>query len=586
MATPRPSSILDLLSARISKAGETPAVFEEREGVWKPISLPQLLARSLRLAQAFHARGLQPGDRVAVACRTRVEWIVIELAAMHAGFVIVGIDAHGPAAQTAEILRHSGAAALVADSPRALERVPVDLAREMRLVVSIDSEPSSVAAPKFTTWGDLTATNGSADSGDHAKFVAHSGPATLLYTSGTTGQAKGIVYHQRQLIHACTSIMEEFPSVVDASGSMLCWLPMSALFQRMMNYVALASGIALYVVDDPRRIVEHARKVQPTYFIAVPRFFEKLHQGIEERLAKQPRWIARRVKAAIQTRASEDAGAHSAPAAGRLLDRLLLRKLRGLLGRRLRFVITGSAPMSPSLLTYFRALDILVLEAYGLSENAVPMAANRPDAYRFGSVGQPFAASAIRIAEDGEILVHGPGLFDGYVGQPAPDAFTQDGFFRTGDRGRFDADGYLFLEGRKTDPFKLSTGRWIVPLAIESVYKRIPYIEHIIVAGAARQYPVALLDINEALLAAALGDEKRVPGSDLRDNQAVHDQITSDLEAVSDDLAPYQRVRRFGLLPRSLSIEGGELTSSFKVRRNVVLQRYQALIDRLYSATA
>jgi long-chain acyl-CoA synthetase len=277
----------------------------------------------------------------------------------------------------------------------------------------------------------------------------------------------------------------------------------------------------------------------------------------------------------------------------RILDRLVLRKLRGTLGHRLRFMITGSAPTPVWLLEYFDRLGVLLLEAYGLSENTVPIAANRPDAYRFGSVGKVFAANEVRIAEDDEILVRGPGLFDGYAGDDAlpTGKFTEDGFYRTGDLGRIDTDGFLYISGRKSDVFKTSTGRWVAPAHVEAAYRSIPYIEQIVVFGQGRRFAAALLTVNERLLASTLQNRglalsADAGGTNLVSLEVVRRRIEADIEAAGSALNTYERIRRFEFLPAPLTFEGGELTPSLKLRRDVIAQKYAALIDRLYAEAA
>ncbi len=388
---------------------------------------------------------------------------------------------------------------------------------------------------------------------------------------------------------ACRSILAEFPSVEGYGGATICWLPMAALFQRMMNYVALATGVAIYFVEDPATVVAVAREVQPAYFIGVPRFFEKLYQGIQRELATKPAWVRKRVARSLSG-ARDTRSPNSATWTRGVLDRMVLRRLRGVLGRRLRFVITGSAPTPSWMLEYFDRLGILLLEAYGLSENAVPIAANRPDTYRFGSVGQVFKANEVKLAEDGEILVRGPGVFAGYwaAGECSVPPLTADGFFRTGDLGRFDADRFLWIVGRKGEIFKTSNGRRIAPSKLEAAYKRIPYVDQVVVTGHGRPYPAALLTVNMPLLISAMraareGLRRRQAQTGEVSSREMTERIATDIEAIGSELAPYERIKRFELLAQPLTLEGGELTPSLKLRREVIERKYRDLIDKIYS---
>lgn len=603
-------TILSFLAARAARFPDAPAVHHRVDGVWRQISLRSLLQISERVAYSLIHLGLKPGDRLAIICRTRVEWLLAELGAMRAGVVIVGIDAHASKGQIAQIIEDSDASGVIIDSDASLSRLPRQHLGRLSLIVTIEhsgvGERDSFA--RSQRWDQLVgvdlhladahgAGGGSqadAQGTSQRRAWAHplaNSPAALLYTSGTTGKPKGILYRQEQLAVACRSILEEFPGLSEPGGSTISWLPMAALFQRMMNYVALASGVAIYFVEDPSAVVGAAKELQPTYFVGVPRFCEKLYQGIQDELALKPKWIQRLVAVSL---------AHSPRVAGlrrradlsveqRVLDALVLRRLRGVLGQRLRFIITGSAATPEWMLDYFDRLGILLLEAYGVSENSVPIAANRPEAYRFGSVGKVFAGNEVRLADDGEILVRGPGVLDGYVGKEPASAqiFTADGFYRTGDLGKIDADGFLFISGRKSEVFKMSTGRQVAPAQIEAVYKKIPYVDQIVVVGRGRHYAAALLTVNPRLLASVL--ERRgvslssgASPANLASLPAVKSQIEADLEAAGAELGSYQRIRRFDLLPLPLTWEGGELTPSLKLKRDVIEQKYRDLIDRLY----
>jgi len=591
------NTILDLIAPRAAQSHGAAAVFHRVGKDWRPISLGTILQTSERVARSLSEIGLKPNDRLAIMCRTRVEWLLAELAAMIAGVIVVGIDAHASGAQMAQILEDSKTTALIVDADGDLSRIPLDIRERLSLVVAIErhGENRVGPVPHLVYWAELVDDLVTRDISQALQL----GPdcnglsaTALLYTSGTTGRPKGILYHQAELAVACRAILDEFPSVSESGGTTICWLPMAALFQRMMNYVALASGVAIYFVEDPTTIGKVAKEVQPTYFVGVPRFFEKLYQGIHEELASKPRWARRLVEYSL---------ANSPRVAGmrrrvgrtvrwRVLDALVLKRLRGVLGQRLQFMITGSAPTPVWMLDYFDRLGILLLEAYGLSENTVPIAANRPEAYRFGSVGKVFKANDIRVAEDGEILVRGPGLFSGFLepGGSEGEVFTEDGYYRTGDLGRIDAEGFLFITGRKSDAFKLSTGRWIAPVHIEAAYKKIPYIEQFVVVGRGRPFPAALLTINEKLLASVLrGRKLSKPARGRHDfgltSQAFRSQIEVDLEAAGSDLNAYERIRHYESLPVPLSLEGGELTASLKLRREAIEQKYGALIDHLYA---
>jgi long-chain acyl-CoA synthetase len=359
----------------------------------------------------------------------------------------------------------------------------------------------------------------------------------------------------------------------------------------MMNLVAIAQGATIYFVEHPRDIAKCASEVNPSALIGVPRFFEKLHATIEQRVLGLPAGKQRLIRAAL------NAAKCARQSTGQdrwlrrytrfkhfLFDRLVLARIRASLGSRVQFMVTGSAPISHTHLEFFADLGWTVLEAYGISENTVPMAANRPGKVRFGSVGMPLEENEIRIEEDGEILVRGPGVFNGYWDEPRDDdLFTQDGYYRTGDIGRLDDNGYLYLSGRKSEMLKTATGRRIFPSAIEAVYQEHPLIDRIVVFGEGRSYLVGLVTANEQELRRKLSDiDESTPITAMISDHRVISWVSTAIEKQGAHLAPYQRIARFTLIPRSFDLAAGELTPNFKIRRDVVAKRLADEIDRMY----
>lgn len=411
-------------------------------------------------------------------------------------------------------------------------------------------------------------------------------PATLLFTSGTSGPPKCLLYRQEQLLLACRSICQAFPEL-GPSDSTLCWLPLAHLFQRVMNLVAIAVGGSIYFEPEPAQIMRSLREAEPTIFIGVPKFYERLHAGFEERLARATWWQRRLVRWALL----RHAGRFRRPArrkpggmVDRWLDRHLLAPVREAMGRRLRFAITGSAPMPLWLLEFFEQVGILVLEAYGISENTVPLAANRPGAFCFGSVGKPLPGNDVRISAEGEVQVRGGGVCGGYLsgpgaeGMPSPPPFTPDGYFRTGDCGRMDEHGYLYLQGRLNELVKISSGCWLSPTRIEQRYLSSPYLEQVVVFADGRQPPVALIYPSQAA-------REQLQHAEAQDQAAASERlralVQAELTRLDPDLPPHERIARFALLERPLSVAAGELTLLFKPRRAEIARRHAGLLAEL-----
>ncbi len=500
-----PGTIMRLLADRVQETPDADAFFCRSDaGAWLPTTWSQVQAKVAQLAAAFQQLGLQRNDRLAIVARTCLEWQIAEFAGLVVGAVVVGVEPHAPAELIEHVLRHSGAVAAIVDDRQSTAKIPETMRADLRFLITLEEVAhASMGSPENDS-DDSQSEERQGEPWQAEQRQAEQGQvdraATLIYTSGTTGRPKAIEYSHRQLLTACGAIARAF-SEIGPGDSVLCWLPMAHLFQRMMNLVAVARGAKVYFVENPREVMQAIRQVQPSVFVAVPRFYERLYEGIQEEISQRPAWLAGLVRLSMRVGAAH---ARCQRAGGRppawlvlahpVLDAAVLSRIRAVVGRRMRFMITGSASTPAWLLEFFHGIGLLVLEAYGISENAVPMAANRLQNYRFGSVGRPFAENEIRFADDGEILVRGPGVFAGYFRDAEQQArFTQDGYLQTGDIGHFDADGFLYLTGRKAEIIKTSTGRRISPAAVEAVYAQSPYIDQVVVVGEGRKYLVGLI---------------------------------------------------------------------------------------------
>lgn len=533
-----PGTVHGLFLSRVDTTPDAVACCHRTSASWVPTTWRELAAQVRRVAAGFRRAGVAKGDRLAVQGRTSREWLLAELAAYSLGAVVVGIDSHASGGQAKFVLDHSEARFLVADDTKNLERIPSEVRDRLTGVFVPDTRRGNEIRWQFAA-DDLAAD-------ENPTPVSPVDPATLVYTAGTTGTSKGIRYTHRHLLAACDSIMRMWPEL-GPGDSTLCWLPMAHQFQRMLNLWAVACGMTMYFVEDPRTVADALRQVRPSFFVAVPRFYEKFAQGL--RAAPDPAAAAREAT-----------------------------------GGNIRFMLTGSAPLAPWVGEYLHGLGLLVLEAYGVTENTVPLVANRTDAYRFGSVGRPFPGNELRLAEDGEVLVRGPGLFDGYDKdeQRPPHLFTPDGFYRTGDLGRVDADGFWYLVGRKAEMIKTSTGRRISPTAVEGAYSQGRLLDQVVVFGHGRTHLVALVTLKPAAVVAELGLDPSSTGEQLANSPAVREGIRAEMEHLGRTLPPYEQVRHFDILPAPLSVERGELTPTLKLRRREIAARHADRIERLY----
>jgi len=521
------------------------------------------------LGHGFRQRGLLPGERVGIMAPSCPEWDFAQLGILATGGVAVGLDPHAPDEHIREIARRCNFAGLLLAQPSLLDKLDQAVRQRLRFVVCLEAAGTEDVEP-------LAALLGQAMPGEEWNQAQPDAPATIIFTSGTTGEPRGIEYSHRQMCLAASANLSAFPQV--GPGSRLaCWLPLSNLFQRMINLSAIGRGAQTFYVSDPREIMRYVGTIAPHLFIGVPRFYEKLYAGIEQVIAQQPAWQQALVHWALRVGDRHAAAGRAGRREGfgarlqfAVADRLVLQRLRGVLGTNLRFMVSGSAPMPGWLLERFHAIGLLVLEAYGVSENVIPMAINRPDRFRFGTVGRAAPGSEIRLAVDGELLVRGPGVFSGYLGDASSASpLDADGYLATGDFASIDGDGFISLIGRKSEIFKTSTGRRIAPTAIESCLQQVAQLEHIVVFGARRPQPVALLVLGEAIWQAGQANSF----VDLRRRVA----------AASHALPAYQRPAGLMISTQPLTIGGGELTANLKLRRHAIEASHALGLQELYA---
>lgn len=556
------------------RAGKTPNDFAlwqlNKDKNWTAITWGQYLLRVILVARNLQKLGLQAGDRVAILASTSLEWDVAQLAIAAAGGVAVGLDPYGQNEHLQTIARSCGFAGVFVDNTTLIDKLGEGAERLLRFKIAFEA----TSLPGWISFHDLVTDAGnSADS--QWDRASPDDIATIIFTSGTTGVPKGISYTHRQICLATTSILSCFPGMKEGSR-LICWLPLSNLFQRMINLCGIDRGAETYYLADPRDVMQYVQGVSPHLFIAVPRFFEKLYAGIEERIAEKPRFLKRFIRWSL---AVGDAWAvtqrQGSPVSVTLklkyflADRFVLRKFRRLLGTSLQFMVSGSAPMPLWLLERFQAMGFLILEAYGLSENVIPVALNRPEQYRFGTVGRALPGCEVCIAEDTELLVRGPGVFSGYLGEaPENSPVRPDGYLPSGDFARIDADGYITLIGRKADIFKTSTGRRVSPAEIEGFLRQIAVVDNVAIFGAQRSQPVAFISINRPALFA--------------DPQSLSEYLRQQIQNAVFSLPGYLRPAGVVVSASVMTIEGGELTPNLKLRRHNVENKYRAELQRLY----
>ena len=561
-----------LLQARSDRSPDAIGLSQpDHQGEWQTTSWRAYQRNVAALARSLTRLGLAAGDRVGIIGPNDKAWDVAQLAVMAAGGVVVGLDSYGLDEHLQDVAERCAFTALIVGDSAELARLGDRARSRLRFVVCFgaSAEPGLIAlsgllaeAAEVGTWN----------------LAQPDAPATIIFTSGTTGRPKGIEYTQRQMCAAAAAMLASFPDTGSETRT-ACWLPLANLFQRMINIAAIGCGAQTFYVADPRDLMRHIAGIAPHTFIGIPRFFEKLSAGIDEAIGKKPAWQQNLVHWSLavgdrRARARREGQAISSGLALRwsVAERLVLKKLRATLGGNLRYMISGSAPLAISLLERFDAIGVPIYEAYGLSENIVPIAISRRGACRFGSVGRPTAGNEVRLAADGELLVRGPGVFSGYFGESrvagaVENGLDSEGFYHSGDHAQIDADGFITLLGRKSAIFKTSTGRRVAPDPIEGLLLQIAGVEQAFVWGSGRTLPLALLVVSDAvwqLGPGALGDSLRLGAA-----------------AALATLPRYLNPAALAVTTRPFSITGGELTSNLKMRRANIEKSYAALLDEL-----
>ncbi|MFE2757402.1 AMP-dependent synthetase/ligase [Actinosynnema sp. NPDC059335] len=532
-------SIPDLLRERVRETPDAEALRHRTGDTWTSLTWTEVAERVRRRALGFRELGVRDEARVAIMAATSVDWILTDLAVLAAGGVTTTIYPSSTPEVVSHIVRDSGSVLVVAD-PELAGKVDAK-------VVTPDWEPD---APE----------------GDYDAMVDELTPdrlATLIYTSGTTGTPKGVELTHDNWLYTAEAIREL--GVLTPDDLHFLWLPMSHAFGKVLQVGMLATGVPTAVDGDVDRIAANLQQLRPTVVAAAPRIFEKIHQrvvasmreagGVKAKLfdwalavAEHPEWTTRR----------------------RIADKLVFSKLRDRVGGRIKYFVSGSAPLSRPVGEFFDRAGITILEGYGLTESSAASFVNRPGANKLGTVGAPLVGTEVRIADDGEVLIGGRGVMRGYHGLPEETAATlRDGWLHTGDIGELDEAGRLRITDRKKELIKTSGGKYVAPQAVEGLVKAgSPYIGNVLVHGDGRNYCVALVTIDPDLAPADLDAEAEV-------RRAV--------EAANAKLARHETIKRHAVLPKDFSVDDGTLTPSLKMRRKEIETRYRDVLDSLYA---
>ncbi|WP_406360585.1 AMP-dependent synthetase/ligase [Streptomyces sp. NBC_00715] len=575
---------------------------------WKSLSWSEAAERVFAIAAGLIELGVEPEQRVALASSTRVEWILADLAILCAGAATTTVYPQTNAEESAFILSDSASRVLIAEDAAQLAKARdkrADLP-ELGHVVVIDAEGAE-SDDWVLTLADLEK-RGAAYLEKHPELIKErvgaitaDQLATLIYTSGTTGRPKGVRLPHDNWSYMAKAIAST--GLVGQDDVQYLWLPLAHVFGKVLISGQIEVGHVTAVDGRVDKIIENLPVVQPTYMAAVPRIFEKVYNGVAAKARagggakyKIFQWAAEvsREYAKVSQDNFRRTGSASVPfalgAKHRVADTLVFAKIREAFGGNLRACVSGSAALAPEIGYFFAGAGIHILEGYGLTESSAASFVNPGEAYRTGTVGKPLPGTEVRIADDGEILLRGPGIMEGYHGLPEKTAevLEADGWFHTGDIGELSPDGYLRITDRKKDLIKTSGGKYIAPAEVEGQFKAVcPYVSNILVHGADRNFCTALIALDEPSImewAKDNGLERRSYAEVVAAPTTVA-MVEGYVKELNEGLQRWQTIKKFRLLPRDLDVEHGEITPSLKLKRPVVEREYKHLIDEMYAGS-
>ncbi len=589
--------LVDVFTDRCFQEPDKTAFLVKQEGRWHPVTWSEADTQSDRIAAGLLSLGIEPGSVVCILGNTRLEWTLSDVAILKAGCMSVGIYQTLSGDQAAYILKDSNAKVLLIEDQAQIDKISPHFEKlpGLEYLVAWD-EP--VKGEKVITWNGLMAKGEAAIAADpeylarRKKQIRREDVAIIIYTSGTTGPPKGACLTHKNFLAEldATDVVNQ----EDIGDIMMFFLPLSHVGERIAQFMRIHRGITGAYVKDITKILDDIKEIRPTFFGSVPRIFEKAYARIRSQVDEAPasrqkifHWAERVGREASRKIQSGEKIPPGLSIRYKLADKLVFKKVREIFGGRVRYFLSSAAPISVEIIEFFHACSMVILEGYGQTEVTCFCTLNMPDAYRFGSVGKVLPGVELKIADDGEIMVKGEIVFKGYLNQPelTEKTLANDGWIYTGDIGRIDTDGFLWITGRKKDIIITSGGKNVTPSNIENMIMNHPLIEYAMVHGDRRKFLTALISLSPENTS-AWAESKGHPGlgyEQIAGLDAMKQEIQKAITEANAHLANFETVKKFVILPQPLAIETGELTPTMKVRRNIVEQRYMNRLDELYT---
>jgi long-chain acyl-CoA synthetase len=585
------TNITDLFIERVNKDPKLPLMSKQVEpGVWVDVTAEEYLAEVRALAKGFIASGIEVGQRVGIMSHTRYEWALCDFALWFAGAVSVPIYESSAPSQIEWILGDSGAVAGIFETEElvGLFKTVKKSLPDVKKTWTLESSDLSDLVDLGTKISDevLEARRTSAGLQDLA---------TIIYTSGTTGQPKGCELLHQGFVDLSRNAQAVLPEVVCPGGSTILFLPMAHVFARFVSVLCIAGGVQVGHQPDAKSVAPAMQSFHPTFLLAVPRVFEKVYNSAEQRAEAGGKGKIFHAAAETAIAWSMALDTKKGPSFGlnlkhKLFDALVYKKLRAAMGGRVKYAISGGGPLGARLGHFYRAIGLIVLEGYGLTETTAPVTIGRPNNLKIGKVGFPLPGCGVKIADDGEILLRGTNVLKGYWNnKQATKSTFEDDWFKTGDIGALDEDGFLAITGRKKELIITAGGKNVAPALLEDPLRANPLISQAVVIGDAKPFVSVLISLDEEMLPIWLensGIKEKLTVEQAISNSAVLTEVSKAIEGVNSHFSTAESIRKFALLPQDLTEKSGHLTPSLKIKRSVVVDDYSQLIDDIYADSA
>ncbi len=561
------------------------AIATKENDQWRPYSINEVIDISERLARGLMSLGVGPGDKVAICSGNRSEWCLVDQAILRIGAITVPIYPTSSAEDYKFILRH--AEVKVCFSSNADIHAKAAQPGGPEHLFTFDKVPGArhwTEVPELARDGDRERLK------QYERQVKQDQLATIIYTSGTTGKPKGVMLTHGNVLSNVQGSLSRFP--VDEHAKAISFLPLSHIYERMLMYLYMYAGVSIYFQESLEDLGDRIREVRPEVFTAVPRLLEKIYDKIVAK-GEDLTGVKRKLffwALDLGQRYEIHGRSPFYDLQLKLARKLIFSKWKEALGGNVRVIASGSAALQPRLARIFNAGGIPLMEGYGLTESSPVISVNdgRNDGLRFGSVGRAIPGVEVRIAEDGEILARGPNIMVGYFKEPemTRDVLDEDGWLHTGDIGKLDKEGFLYITDRKKEIFKTSGGKYVAPQVLENKLKESRFIEQVMVIGENQKFPAALIVPNFPFLEdyCKLKDIPFESREQIVQEKKIVDRIFREVEKAGADMGQWERVKRIELLPAEWTIEGGELTPSMKLRRKPILAKYAHVVERIYGS--